>query len=272
MIMKKTKFVAMVLVLFLILEGVLSCSGSNQEKIESMELASTDATLLYGSWEMVSYEIGEKSFSVSGMMIFDNSQFGIIYTIMEDDKAKSGRGHAGSYTIKNDVIDFTIPLSAEFMDGKAMVAEKSLTVRAHYEVVDDFLVLTFDSGSVQKFNRTKLAPKTSLTGGWEMVGYEGGGSIGPASGRIFFHKNRFVFIYTMEQKDHPLAGRAHGGTFQINKDALILELLWFIQYISGKGAVSPTVFKREAHYTLSDDMLTITYDNNNAIQKFRLIQ
>ena len=188
----------------------------------------------------------------------------------ENDEAKSGRGHTGSYSTNGDILNFAIPWWVEYVSGKAMVAEKPIKARARFKVEENYLVITFEGGSVQKFKRVLPARRFSLTGGWELASYVGGGSIGPAKGQIFFGNNRFILIYTMVQKDSTLAGRAHAGKFQIEEDSLTLEVPWSLQYVSGKGSVSGRVGKREVLFSVEDETLNIKYDNG-AIQKFKFL-
>jgi len=267
--MNKLRWFPLCAVLLILLGGYFSCSGSGQkEEVSSMK----QSPMLEGSWKMEGYETAEENFDVSGIMIFTESEFGIIYTIMEENVAKYGRAHAGQYAIEGDEIKFTVPWWVENMHGISMVAEKSIEAFARIKVENDSLLINYSSGSVQKFTRTQETTENPLTGAWEMTGYEGGGSTGPSTGRIYFADNKFVFIYTMLQVDNTLGGRAHGGEYSIEKDALILELPWFIQNLSGEGSVSPSVFKREAHFTAGGEILSISYDNNDAVQTFKIIQ
>ena len=236
--------------------------------------ASADSALksaLEGSWEMESYETGGKIVPVSGLVIFAKDYFSMIYIMTEKDKEKSGRGHAGSFSADGDKLSFKVPWWVEYVDGKAMVVRDPVEVRAVFEVNENSLVIKFESGSIQKFKRSPQAAESSLSGAWQMIGYEGGGSTGQATGQILFSGSSFILIYSMEQKDGTLAGRAHGGKYRIQEDALTLEVPWTLQYVSGKGSATDRVSQRAAHFKLEDGTLSITYDNNKAVQKFKYL-
>ena len=105
--------------------------------------------LLEGSWKMVSYETSEENFDVSGIMIFTKSEFGIIYTLIEENAAKYGRAHAGQYTIEGDEIKFSVPWWVEYMQDEGMVAEKSIEATARIKVENDSLLINYHCFFVQ---------------------------------------------------------------------------------------------------------------------------
>ena len=110
----------------------------------------------------------------------------------------------------------------------------------------------------------------ALEGSWELTAYESAASVGQASGLLTFASGRFSLVYTMEEPGGRASGRAHAGRFEHRAGALTLHVEWNVEYVSGKGRANRGPAPRTVRTTLTDDGLTLTFENG-AIQRFRRV-
>ena len=106
----------------------------------------------------------------------------------------------------------------------------------------------------------------SLQGAWRLVSFDGGGSMGPATGQMLFVDNHWTLLYTMDEKGHPRAGRAHGGTYQATGDTLTLKVEWSMQNVTGKASATDKVSENVTQFTLKGDELIVRYKSGGEMR------
>jgi hypothetical protein len=106
----------------------------------------------------------------------------------------------------------------------------------------------------------------SLQGAWRLVSFEGGGSMGPATGQMLFVDNHWTLLYTMDEKGQPKAGRAHGGTYQTSGQTLTLKVEWSMQNVTGKASATDRVSENVTQFTLQGDELTVRYKSGGVMR------
>jgi hypothetical protein len=220
-----------------------------------------------GAWRLTEYEFQDKSVPASGVMIFADGYFAMVYKM--DFEGESARAHGGTYNLTGDELSYTIPWWVEQVAGNPRVFDEEVLAKGQVEQFDDELVIRFASGSVQRFK--KLSPKGTeeLTGAWLMDHYESRAKTGPASGLILYAGNNFALIYTMEGaggKD----GRAHAGTFQRNNGAMTLSVNWSLQVVGGVGSVDDTSSSRKTIATVTADSLVMEL-GGESVQNFHRV-
>jgi hypothetical protein len=110
------------------------------------------------------------------------------------------------------------------------------------------------------------APADNISGAWRMVKYEGPATHGTATGLLLFADNHFSLTYTMDEGGHRW-GRAHAGTYRMNRDTLTYHVEWSMQYVSGEPSVAAKASDRDAKFVLAADRLTVTF-SNGSVQTF----
>ncbi len=210
---------------------------------------------LEGSWTLEGYEREGKDVPVTGTMIFEGGNFGLVYRM--GPARDSGRGHGGRYRVDGDRIFFAIPYWAEFVDGKPNVIQAPVEAVGRFEIQGDRLVIRFDSGSVQRLKRLPSGPVGPADGAWRMTSYESRAKTGAAEGLALFEGGRFALVYVMKNEGGTLDGRAHGGAFSIAGDSLTLEVGPLIHSVGGKGLVEAEDARRETKFRREGDRLTL---------------
>jgi hypothetical protein len=123
-------------------------------------------------------------------------------------------------------------------------------------VVGLLVFLTFAAG----------AEAQSLQGAWRLVSFEGGGSMGPATGQMLFVDGHWTLLYTMDEKGQPKAGRAHGGSYQTAGETLTLKVEWSMQHVTGKASATDRVSENVTQATLKGDELTVRYKSGGVMR------
>lgn len=116
-----------------------------------------------------------------------------------------------------------------------------------------------------------IAYAQDLTGAWRLERFEGGGSVGPASGQLTFADGRFSLVYTMDQKDQSTAGRAHAGGYATTGQTLTLQVDWSMQIVGDKPSVTHQPSENVTQFSLSGDQLTVRYKSGGVMQ-FRRVR
>jgi hypothetical protein len=115
-------------------------------------LPSTARDSLTGAWEMESYESSAKTGPATGMVLFQDGHFALVYT-MKPECGLDGRAHAGAFERRGDAVTLAVSWDIHSIAGKATVAEKASTREARVTVAEDGLTLDLGRGSAQKFRR-----------------------------------------------------------------------------------------------------------------------
>ncbi len=219
---------------------------------------------LDGAWSLEGYEFENKDVPVSGVMIFADGHFAMVYKM--DHEGRSGRGHGGKYSLEGSEITFTIPWWVEHVAGKSQVMKDEVEAKGRVEQVGDFLVIRFASGSVQKLKKLTSGDAGDLAGAWLMDSYESRAKTGPASGMMMFAGDHFTLFYTMTPEGGK-DGRAHAGTYQRDGGAMTLSVAWSMQVVGGEGSVDEGSSSRKTKVTVAGDSLTLDL-GGGSVQKF----
>lgn len=107
---------------------------------------------LSGAWTMVKYEGPATHGTASGQILFADGHFSLTY-VMDDKGQKSGRAHAGTYTVSGDKLTYHVKWTFQYAEGKGSVGEKESDRDTKFALNGDTLVITFSNGSVQTFKR-----------------------------------------------------------------------------------------------------------------------
>ena len=223
---------------------------------------------LEGAWSLEGYEFENKDVPVSGVMIFADGHFAMVYKM--DYEGPSGRGHGGKYSLEGDEITFTIPWWVEHVAGKSQVMKDEVQAKGRVEQLGDLLGIRFASGSQQKLKKLTSGDAGDLAGAWLMDSYESRAKTGPTSGMMMFAGDNFTLTYTMKPEGGPEGrkdGRAHGGTYQRDGGAMTLSVAWSMQVIGGEGSVDEGSYQRKTKVTVSGDSLTVDL-GGGAVQRF----
>jgi hypothetical protein len=111
-----------------------------------------------GTWEMTSYEGPASVGKGSGLLTFANGRFSLVYTMDEPGGATSGRAHAGRFSRSGGSITLDVDWTMEYVKGKGQARRGGGQRTVKIEATSDSLMLTFENGSVQRFQRA-AAPK-----------------------------------------------------------------------------------------------------------------
>ncbi len=226
------------------------------------------ADRLEGAWSLEGYQFENKDVPVSGIMIFADGHFSMVYKM--DYESRSGRGHGGKYSLADDEITFMIPWWVEHVAGESQVMKDKIEAEGRVEQVGDLLVIRFASGSVQKLKKLTSGDAGDLAGAWLMESYESRAKTGPPSGMMMFAGDNFTLTYTMKPEEGPEGrkdGRAHAGTYQRDGGAMTLSVAWSMQVVGGEGSVDEVSSQRTTKVTVAGASLTLDL-GGDSVQKF----
>ncbi|MGH9319710.1 MAG: hypothetical protein ACRD3V_07445 [Vicinamibacteria bacterium] len=222
-------------------------------------------SLLEGAWELESYRLQGKDVPATGVMIFSDGRFAMVYTM--DHQGRSGRAHGGEYRLEGHRITFDIPWWIQRVPGEPQVMDGKRAAGAAVKQTENSLTIEFDGGSVQVFRRLPSRSGDDLDGAWLLESYEGSARTGPTTGMVLFRDGRFALLYTMKPEGG-LDGRAHAGTFARARDAVNLGVKWEVVSLSGEAVVAEKTYERETGVVIANDRLTLDY-GKGASQTFR---
>jgi hypothetical protein len=112
------------------------------------------ADSLSGAWTMTKYEGPATHGTASGLLIFTDGHFSLVYT-MDESGQRWGRAHAGTYDIGGNTLTYHVGWSMEYVSGRPSVAAKPADRETKFTLAGDTLTVTFSNGSVQTFKRAK---------------------------------------------------------------------------------------------------------------------
>ena len=110
----------------------------------------------------------------------------------------------------------------------------------------------------------------SIDGVWRLVGYQGGGNAGDASGLLILQNGYFSYVYTMNQGRPQPDGRAHAGRYRVEGDALVFAVDWNLHYVDAKGIVDRDGTESKTQIVQDGKTMTITF-SNGAVQRLERI-
>lgn len=108
---------------------------------------------LDGTWEMTHYEGPAAVGKGSGLLVFSEGRFSLVYTMDGSGGRKSGRAHAGRYRVDGQRLVLDVDWSLEQVSGKGSVAEKAFQVSPRLTRNGDTITLAFEGGGLQTFRR-----------------------------------------------------------------------------------------------------------------------
>jgi hypothetical protein len=221
---------------------------------------------LAGAWFLEKYQLEGEDLPASGIMIFTEDHFAMVYSMIY--QGRSGRGHGGTYTTDGDQVSFVIPWWPQHVAGKSEVMKDEMTAGARFEQEGDSLVLQFDGGSEQRFTRASAGDNASVSQSWLMTDYTSRAKTGPTSGMMLFSGDHFALLYTMRPAGKALDGRAHAGRYARDGSALELTVNWSLEVIDGEGSVDEGSSTRSATVQATDQTLSMDL-GGGAVQTFR---
>ena len=117
--------------------------------------ASVAADELTGAWFMESYEGGAKTGPTTGLLVFADRNFALIYTMEPSDDSMDGRAHAGPYERDGESLKLTLNWSLHVVGGETTIEEPGGVHELNVKVTGDTLRLEFAGGAFQTFRRAK---------------------------------------------------------------------------------------------------------------------
>lgn len=117
--------------------------------------ASASQDGLQGTWEMTHYEGPAAVGKGSGLLVFSEGRFSLVYTMDEPSGGKSGRAHAGRYQERDGRLMLDVDWSLEYVSGKGSVAGKPFQVSPKLTRKGDSITLAFEGGGLQTFRRLR---------------------------------------------------------------------------------------------------------------------
>ncbi len=117
--------------------------------------ASVAADELTGAWFMESYEGGAKTGPTTGLLVFADRNFALIYTMKPSDDSIDGRAHAGPYEKDGESLKLTLNWSLHVVGGETTIEEPGGVHELNVKVTGDTLRLGFGEGASMTFRRAK---------------------------------------------------------------------------------------------------------------------
>jgi hypothetical protein len=110
---------------------------------------------LQGVWRLIEYTGPLSVGPASGLLVFADDHFSLVYTMRPAKAPTSGRAHAGRYRVEGATIRLDLDWSLEYVSGKGDVAPEPFSVSPALSVEGDLLTLSFEGGGVQRFRRSR---------------------------------------------------------------------------------------------------------------------
>jgi hypothetical protein len=93
----------------------------------------------------------------SGLLTFANGRFSLVYTMDESGGGTSGRAHAGRFSRSGGSITLDVDWTMEYVKGKGQARRGGGQRTVKIDTTSDSLMLTFENGSIQRFQRVAAA-------------------------------------------------------------------------------------------------------------------
>jgi hypothetical protein len=136
-----------------------------------MACGMTQAREIEGAWELVSYELNGREVPVSGVVVFNDGEFGMIYSMGHGQRAESGRAHWGTYEIRGGRVEFDVRLWVQKAEESTGVVPGK-AVGADLEWSDEGVTLRLEGGSVQQLRPIEAEGGELPSGIWKPEGTE----------------------------------------------------------------------------------------------------
>lgn len=110
---------------------------------------------LTGAWMMESYEGGAKTGPATGVLVFADRTFALVYTMKPSDGTLDGRAHAGPYERDGESLKLTLNWSLHVVGGETTIEEPGNVHDLNLKITGDTLRLGFGEGASMTFRRAK---------------------------------------------------------------------------------------------------------------------
>ena len=122
------------------------------------KLASVASDELTGAWLMESYEGGAKTGPTTGLLVFADRNFALLYTMTPEGASegrKDGRAHAGPYEKDGESLKLTLDWSLHVVGGETTIEEPGGVHEINVKVTGDTLRFSFSEGNYMTFKRSR---------------------------------------------------------------------------------------------------------------------
>ena len=113
---------------------------------------------LTGAWLMEGYEGGAKTGPTTGILVFADRNFALVYTMKpagDPEGRKDGRAHAGPYEKDGESLKLTLNWSLHVVGGETTIEEPGGVHALNVKVTGDTLRLGFGEGASMTFRRAE---------------------------------------------------------------------------------------------------------------------
>lgn len=201
-----------------------------------------------GAWELVAYELNGRAVPVSGLAVFGNGRFGMIYSM--EPGQRFGRAHTGLYEEHAGRVEFDVRLWVQKTDTlTGLVPGKR--VGAEVEWDDGALILHFDGGSVQWLRQIEGAAGPLAAGSWEPDSTDHGNPGESARAALVANAGHYVLMQVVEGTRK---GTAYGGAVEAEAR---LRADWTISVDGAEGTVALGEDSPELGFSRTGDSVEI---------------
>lgn len=160
-------------------------------------VSASDAQGVSGAWELRSYELNHVSQRVSGIVIFQDDAFAMLYAMKgADDTGLSARAHIGAYDLGEKRLTFDVRRWFQKVDGDAGFVPPKV-VKPDFNIDDnDVLTLNFEGGSRQILERLAVEDHSDYAGLWTLEAAESGTAAKVSDGTMIIAGGRFIATVT----------------------------------------------------------------------------
>ena len=224
-----------------------------------MHIQNAIANELEGAWELDAYQTADENIKVTGLLVLQEKNFGMIYLIESENGNLSARSHTGEYHVKDDQLFFDVQLWVEEVDKVARIIPAT-KVGPHIELNGEELVLRFDSGSSQTLS--KLSPRDSMKDGgdWQLKNINIMNGSDSAKGSLVTAGSHFVLVYL----DGERAGWGYGGLYDHQQRKL--EVNWNQSFKNGKGSITSKQEKAVISTEYAEPVLIVRDSDGNKLE------
>ena len=224
-----------------------------------MHIQKTTANELEGAWKLDAYQIADENIKVTGLLVLQEKNFGMIYLMESENGKLSARSHTGEYHVKDDQLFFDVHLWVEEVDKVARIIPAT-KVGPHIELNGEELVLRFDSGSSQTLS--KLSPRDSMKDGgdWQLKNINMMNGSDSAKGSLVTAGSHFVLVYI----DKEQAGWGYGGLYDHQQRKLVVN--WNQDFKNGKGSITRKQEKSVISTEYAEPVLIVRDSDGNKLE------
>lgn len=197
-------------------------------------VSASDAQDISGAWELRSYELNDVSQRVSGIVVFQDDAFAMLYAMKGvDNIGLSARAHIGAYDLGEKRLTFDVRRWFQKVDGDAGFVRPKV-VNPDVNIDDnDVLTLNFEGGSRQVLERIAVEDHSDYSGLWTLEAAESGTAATVSDGTMIIAGDRFIAILTDQENGK---GVAYAG--RTNRTLGSIDVHLELRLNEGRGMVS----------------------------------